>query len=351
MRNLLKGKGKVLLLCAFILLGCSACSAPRGSDGKTKADQIISSEEIVLSADQVNVDDISDEAVKEQFEKELKENGKIVIPATSWGAAWSQGWFDGLIVWPIAQLINVMASFTDAGWGIILATLLIQVIIFAFTYKSQASSQRMQELQPELTRIQNKYKDKTDQQSQMRMAQETQQLYKDNDIHPFGSMLVMFIQLPIMMGMYYATMRAASVIIGSFMGMSLSETPINAFQTGQIGPIIVYVLMIVFQILNMKLPQWLQKWQQRKNGVKEKKYARKDESNPMMGSMNMMMYFTTAMIAVMYISWPIAMTFYWMVSSVIRSIQQVFMHFMTVAKDKKKAAEQPAFNNSILKKK
>lgn len=347
MSKFLHGHKKVLILCLFVLLTCTACAVPRGRDGKTKADQIISSEKIVLSADQVNVSEISDEAVKEEFETELAETGEIVIEPTSWGSVFKQSWFDGLIVWPIAQLINVMASFTDAGWGIILATLLIQTLVFALTFKSQASSQKMQELQPEMQRIQNKYKGKNDQQSQMRMAQETQQLYKDNDIHPFGSILVMFLQLPIMMGMYYATMRAASVLVGSFMGMSLSETPMTAFQSMQIAPIIVYVLMIVFQIVSMKLPQWLQKYEEKKAGKKKKKYE--ENTNGMMGSMNTMMYFTTAMIAVMYISWPIAMTFYWMVSSIIRTVQQLAMHFINIKKDKEKAAAK-ASAHSILKK-
>jgi YidC/Oxa1 family membrane protein insertase len=70
----------------------------------------------------------------------------------------------------------------------------------------------------------------------------------------------------------------------------------------------------------------------------------------MMGSMNTMMYFSTAMIAVMYISWPIAMTFYWMVSSIIRAIQQVIMHFVGHNNDKKrKAAKQNEDYHSILK--
>lgn len=349
MTEFLKKKAKILFLCLFVILTCSACSAPRGSDGLTKADQIIANEKIVLTKDQVNISDISDKQIKKQFQKELKENGKIVIEPTKWSQAWSQSWFDGLIVWPIAQLINVMASVTDAGFGIILATLLIQLIVLAFTYKSQASSQKMQELQPEIQRIQNKYAGKKDQQSQMMMAQETQRLYQENDIHPFGSMLVMFIQLPIMMGMYYATMRASSVLIGSFLGMPLSETPINAFKIGAVGPIVVYILMIVFQLINLKLPQWLKKWQDKKDNVKQSKYQKKEEpQNGMMGSMNTMMYFSTIMIAVLYISWPIAMTFYWMISSVIRSIQQVIMHFIMVKKEKARAASKEN-THSILK--
>lgn len=84
-----------------------------------------------------------------------------------------------MIVWPIAQIINTIASYTDAGVGIIVTTLLIQLIVFMFTRKSQMSSQRMQEIQPEMQKIQNKYKDKTDDRSKMMMYQETQNLYKN----------------------------------------------------------------------------------------------------------------------------------------------------------------------------
>lgn len=337
----MRSKWKILFLCGFVLMGLAGCSAPRGTDGKTKVDQIIASEIIEIPKSQVNTTEIGDETLKKEYGK-LKDSDTITIEPTGFGATLSQSWFDGLIVWPIAQLINVFASWTDAGVGIILATLLIQLVVFAFTYKSQLASQRMQEIQPELTRIQNKYKDKTDDRSRMLMAQETQKIYQKYDIHPFGTILVTFIQLPIMMGMYYATMRASAVVYGSFLGMSLSETPIEAFKslgTGSVqwGPIIIYLLMIVMQIVSLKLPQWLKKYDDKKNGVRRKKYL-KENDNPMASTMNMTMYFTTAMIAFMYLSWPIAMSFYWFVSSCVRSLMQLYMHFVLMKKQQKKAA-------------
>ncbi len=337
----MRSKWKILFLCGFVLMGLAGCSAPRGTDGKTKVDQIIASEKIEIPKSQVNTTEIGDETLKKEYGK-LKDSDTITIEPTGFGATLSQSWFDGLIVWPIAQLINVFASWTDAGVGIILATLLIQLVVFAFTYKSQLASQRMQEIQPELTRIQNKYKDKTDDRSRMLMAQETQKIYQKYDIHPFGTILVTFIQLPIMMGMYYATMRASAVVYGSFLGMSLSETPIEAFKslgTGSVqwGPIIIYLLMIVMQIVSLKLPQWLKKYDDKKNGVRRKKYL-KENDNPMASTMNMTMYFTTAMIAFMYLSWPIATSFYWFVSSCVRSLMQLYMHFVLMKKQQKKAA-------------
>ena len=84
----------------------------------------------------------------------------------------SLGWFDGLIVWPIAQLINWISKYTDAGIGIIIVTLLLQAFTFIFSIKSQVSAQKMQMIQPELQKIQAKYQGKSDDRSRMMQAQE-----------------------------------------------------------------------------------------------------------------------------------------------------------------------------------
>lgn len=332
MMNFIQKKSKVLLLCLFVMLSMTACAMPRGKDGKTKVDQIISYQEVTLRKDQVNISEITDQNLKEKLESQSGET--ITIQPTSWGSAWKNGWFDGLIVWPIAQLINWFASFTDAGWGIILATLLIQLLIYAFTYKSQISQQKMQELQPELNRIQQKYAGKNDDRSKMLMMQEQQKLYQDNDIHPFGSLLVMFLQLPLMMGMFYATMRAVTTVYGTFMGMPLSVTPMDSFKALAWGPITVYVLMIIMSIVSVQLPKWLKEWDEKKAGAKKKK----DKAGAMGDTMAMTNYMTTALVGFMYLSWPIAMSFYWLVSSVIRSGFAVISHNIVKKEEAARAA-------------
>ena len=223
MKQFLQKKAKLVFLCMLVLLTCTACANPRGRDGKTLADQIIASEETTIDASKINYKDISDKKLKKEIKKNIKD-GQYTIQPTTFKNSMSKGWFEGLIVWPIAQIINLISSKTDAGVGIILTTLLIQMLVFVFTRKSQMSTQRMQAIQPEIARIQNKYADKTDEASKMKMYQETQDLYTKYDIHPFGSMLVTFLQFPVMIGMYYATMRAISVVNGSFLGLDLSGT-------------------------------------------------------------------------------------------------------------------------------
>lgn len=330
MKKFFKNKKRLLFICLIVMVSLTACSSPRGSDGKTKVNEIIASETFEVQKKNVNVTEIPEE-MQAEYEN-LSDDDYITIEATSFGDAMNTGWFNGLIVWPIAQLINWIASWTDAGFGIIGATCLIQLLVFAFTVKSQVSSQRMQMLQPELQRIQNKYAGKTDDRSRMMQAQEMQTLYKKNNISPFGSMLVMFIQLPILMGMYYATMRASAIVVGSFGSIDLSTTPMAGLQNGQISYIIIFVLMVVFNFLSYKIPQWLQKHEKKKQHIKEKKYAQPKQSGGMMGNMNMMMYMSTAMIAILAFSWPLAMSFYWLVSSLFRVAQNLVVHKFFIAK-------------------
>ena len=322
MKKFLQEKSKILFLCFFVLLSCTACTSPRGSDGKTKVDMIITNETVQIPSEKLNFDDVEDEKLKAEYEA----SEYVTVNPIGFKEAFSNGWFEGLIVWPIAMLLNLVGDRTDAGIAIICVTIFINLVVFFITRKSQMSSQRMQEVQPEIQRIQNKYKDRTDSESQMKMYNETQALYKKYDIHPFGSMAVMFLQIPIMMGMYFATMRAACVINGTFLGVDLSGTAMQGFKNGQIVYIVIYILMIICQLCSIKMPQWLKKSEDKKNNVKKREYRNnKDDENPM-GNMNMTMYMSTAMIAFLYISWPIAMSFYWCVSSLYRICQQLVLH-------------------------
>ena len=55
MSDFLRRKSKILFICFFVLLTCTACSTPRGKDGKVKVDQIISSETIQVKRKDVSL--------------------------------------------------------------------------------------------------------------------------------------------------------------------------------------------------------------------------------------------------------------------------------------------------------
>lgn len=319
----MKNKTWLVVGCIAMLLTLSACSTPRSADGKLKIDQIITLDDFTIQRKDVNIpDDLTDQYAQ------YGEEDEIIIPSTTFGKAIEDGgWFSGIIVWPIAQAINWVASFSNAGMGIIVVTLIIQILIFLTSIKSQVASQKMQSLQPKINQIQAKYAGKDDQQSRMQQGQEMQKLYKENNIKPLGTMLVTFIQLPVMFGVYQATMRASSVIFGDFFGISLFTTPKEGIFSGQIAYAIIFGLMVIFQLLSFKIPQWLQKHREAHSKIKKKDYAQPAKATGgLANSMGMMMYFMTGMIALLGFSWPLGMSFYYLISSLVRVIQSIVIH-------------------------
>jgi len=241
----------------------------------------------------------------------------------------NESWFSAFFVYPISQAINFVNQYVGVVMSIVIVTILIKLLTLSFTIKSTVASQKMQVINPELKAIQDKYAGKTDNQSKMKMSQEMQALYSKHNINPFGSIVVMFIQFPIIIAMYQAVQRAAAVVNGSVLGTSLQTTPYNAFFEGVYLFVIIYVLMGVFQFISMKLPMYLQK---KFAPVKEKKHVTHDDSKKSAApNMEMMMYVSLVMIMGIAISWPTAMSLYWLVTSLAQVAQTVFIQFKYIS--------------------
>ena len=90
---------------------------------------------------------------------------------------------------------------TSFAWGlaIIALTLLVRLLMHPLTAKQIQSMKAMQTLQPKLKKLQEKYKD-----NPQLMQQKLATLYKDAGVNPLAGCLPMLIQMPILMGMYYA---------------------------------------------------------------------------------------------------------------------------------------------------
>lgn len=237
----------------------------------------------------------------------------------------NESWFSAFFVYPISQAINFINQYVGVVMSIVIVTILIKLLTLSFTIKSTVASQKMQIINPELKAIQDKYAGKTDNQSKMKMSQEMQALYSKHNINPFGSIVVMFIQFPIIIAMYQAVQRAAAVVNGSVFGTSLQTTPMDAFFQGVYLFVVIYALMGIFQFISMKLPMFLQK---KFAPVKEKKHVVHDDTKKSAApNMEMMMYVSLVMIMGIAISWPTAMSLYWLVTSLAQVAQTVFIQF------------------------
>ena len=86
--------------------------------------------------------------------------------------------------------------------AIFVMTILIYMCLLPLTIKQQKFSKLSQKMQPEIQAIQNKYKNRKDQESMMAMNEETQLIYEKYGISPTGSCVQMFIQMPILLALY-----------------------------------------------------------------------------------------------------------------------------------------------------
>ncbi len=85
----------------------------------------------------------------------------------------------------------------DVGIAVILLTLIVKTALFPVSHKSIRTQVKMRELEPELKKLKEKHKDKTEQ------AKATMELYKKHEVSPFSGCLSIIIQIPVILALYY----------------------------------------------------------------------------------------------------------------------------------------------------
>lgn len=120
--------------------------------------------------------------------------------------------YDGAILGPIAKLLGWIMNgvylflskmgIENIGLSIIVLTIVIYTCMLPLTIKQQKFSIMSRKMNPELQAIQKKYQGKRDQETQMKMSEETQMLYDKYGVSPTGSCLQFIIQMPILFALY-----------------------------------------------------------------------------------------------------------------------------------------------------
>jgi len=174
----------------------------------------------------------------------------------------------------LTGLLHIFESFTfNYGIAIILLTVMVRGAMFPLSRKQAIGAQKMQKLQPELKRITEKYKNNYEQR-----VKAQRELFKRENYNPASGCLVLFLQLPIFIGLYKALsvdieLRQASLIPGLSWCSDLSapdrlfpwESFMPGFITAKAGmlglgpyfnilPVITIVLFLVHQKLFMPPP-------------------------------------------------------------------------------------------------
>ena len=118
----------------------------------------------------------------------------------------------GAILSVIFDGVSLITPVGALAIAIIIFTLVARILLTPLQLSSQRTSRGMSKIQPELAKIQNKYKGRKDQESQMKQSQEMQALYKKYKINPFAGCLPLLIQFPLIMGLFNVLRTPANYI-------------------------------------------------------------------------------------------------------------------------------------------
>ncbi len=207
----------------------------------------------------------------------------------------SVGFWNKYIVWPLVSLITLFKEVLGTyGYGIVAVTIIIRLVLLPLMIKQTKSSKQMQEVQPELNALKEKYKSK-DAVTQEKYRTEMQRVMSEKKINPAAGCLPIFVQMPILIGFYHAISRMNStpeIELGSILWFQLAEPSIT-----------LAVIAGIMQFMVLR-------------------------TGPAMGNpqMKIMMYIMPLFIVGIGTVLPAALSLYWVIGNTISIIQNFFIY-------------------------
>ena len=234
----------------------------------------------------------------------------------------------GIIYQPILNvLIGILIYLPNhpLGLAIILLTVIIRTILLVPSQKAMKAQMRMQEMQPKIEELKQKYKD-----DQARLAQETMLLWKTSKVNPLSSCLPILLQLPILIALYSVVNGGLSpdrsALIYNFMP-SFSLHEIDPFFLGfDLLTRSVIVLPLIVGGLQFIQMQLMMAKQKKKKAAQKEGAAPKPMQNEMEMANKMMKYIMPVMIAVFTAQLPAAVGLYWGTSTFYGILQQLVVN-------------------------
>ncbi|GAA2863087.1 membrane protein insertase YidC [Paenarthrobacter ilicis] len=252
------------------------------------------------------------------------------------------------IMFPFKWLVSIiMVGFHEGlsfiglpaanGWtwtlSIIGLVLVIRAALIPVFVKQIKAQRGMQLLQPDLKKLQAKYKGKTDQLSRQAMAQEQMAMYKKHGTNPFSACLPMLIQMPFFFALFQVlsgisnaknagngigAMSAEQVV--EFDQSSIFGAPLSAaLLHGGAGNVSVVVLSIIM-IVAMTASQFITQKQ-----IMAKNMSEEAMASPFMRQQKMMLYILPLVFGIGGINFPIGVLIYWTTTNLWTMGQQFFV--------------------------
>ncbi|MDA3129314.1 YidC family membrane integrase SpoIIIJ [Aliibacillus thermotolerans] len=227
----------------------------------------------------------------------------------------SEGIWNSFFVYPLSWLIITIAEAMSENYGlsIIIVTILLRIIILPLMIKQTQSTRAMQEIQPEMEKLREKYSAK-DQKTQQKLQEETMKLFQEKNINPLAGCFPILIQMPILIAFYHAIMRTEEIGGHQFLWFELGQPDF-------ILPLIAGTTTFIQQKMMMV------------------------QDNP---QMKVLLYMMPIMITVFAFFFPSALALYWVIGNLFMIGQT---HFITGPGARKRAEEKMAAKTGGAKKK
>ncbi len=290
-----------LLLVLFLTAGCT--KTLKGEDKK-----VVTNPETGQSL----TENILCQPESEKTIEKYKENGVDLdalpkcedFKVTSGGY---EGLWTSIFVKPLAWAILFIKKYvSSAAVALILTSLIIRLVAYPITKKTAMQSELLKKAQPELEKLEKKYKDKTDQASLMKKSQEMTMIYKKYNINPVSGCLYGFIQLPLFIAFLEAINRVPALFEETFLNLQLGTTPwIGMFTNHNFLYIILIILVGLTTYYSFSL----------------NKTTATTENDPMKSMTTTM----TVMIIVMSFFMPTALCIYWFTTNMFTVVQNLIV--------------------------
>lgn len=230
-------------------------------------------------------------------------------PKIMYLAMWN--WLEGISQALLKGLLWLKRFCGNYGLGIILLTLIVKLLFWPITHRSNVSMRKMQMIQPEVQEIRKKY-----QKDPQKMNTQIMQLYKTHKVNPLGGCFPILLQLPVFFALYSTLNGAIELRQSAFLWAGDLSKPdtvatIPIFGGIAVNPLI--LAMVITMIIQQKMTP--------------------SAADP--AQQKMMMIMPLVMLIFLY-SLPSGLTLYWTVSQIISIIQLI-----TNKKFEKKEKLQP----------
>lgn len=246
-----KKKIKIILMLSVVMLSLTGCTKILKNDEKKVVQNTLTGQSLVENI----LCKPKDENTLNLYRENNIEVDSLVdcenFKITSGGY---EGIWTTIFVKPLAWVIIGLGKLVkNYGLSVIIVTILIRLVLYPLTKKTALQSENMKKAQPELEKLEKKYKNRQDNDAMMQKSQEMMLIYKKYGINPLSGCLFSFIQIPLFFAFYEAMNRIPALFEETLLSFQLGTSPLTAMSAGKFQYIIFIILVIATTYFSFKL--------------------------------------------------------------------------------------------------